>query len=422
VNQTLFWAKGALKSRSARVAAPGRPPCGQGHGSPVRGPPWPGPHRLLVQALEGAGRPPGARPTASSIPRAERPREGSFRSSYRGALHLLFNRPHPDSSSRRSPPKTSAWKTVRSRCPTCRQHGTGKSTSIIPMRCFSWIAGRDAHPSLERALQRAPLLTGRVVGPDGEPAAGATMIHGQAPFAECAHGPFARHYQGRDGPVFAVPSATSTRRCASPSSTREAAGRLRGRQRALRPVAPRRPITGSGGRLAGGARLAQRLKAPCRKPARQTLQVPGPEIGSAGTDSQSNGRYRPGASPRRPGTAVAERRGPRRTVTGPPRLSGGVIFAKAPCCFSASKKARHSGASRLRTGTRNGRPAPGSDGRRAVRTLRATALPVDHRAPAAGSPSGPTTRPVRRGARCRATFKRGVRVPAGRSRRSTSSG
>ncbi len=54
------------------------------------------------------------------------------------------------------------------------------------------------------ALRRAPVLRGRVLGPDGKPASGVKLFTGQEPFKELSHGAFARKYEVRDG-QFEVP-------------------------------------------------------------------------------------------------------------------------------------------------------------------------------------------------------------------------
>jgi RNA polymerase sigma factor (sigma-70 family) len=48
-------------------------------------------------------------------------------------------------------------------------------------------------------LRRAPLVKGRVLGPDGKPAGGVKMWLGQKPFAELSQGYFARKYEVKDG-------------------------------------------------------------------------------------------------------------------------------------------------------------------------------------------------------------------------------
>jgi RNA polymerase sigma factor (sigma-70 family) len=53
--------------------------------------------------------------------------------------------------------------------------------------------------TLRLTLHRAPLVKGRVVGPNDKPATAVRMWLGQEPFAELAHGYFARKYEVKDG-------------------------------------------------------------------------------------------------------------------------------------------------------------------------------------------------------------------------------
>jgi RNA polymerase sigma factor (sigma-70 family) len=53
--------------------------------------------------------------------------------------------------------------------------------------------------ALKVTLRRAPVVKGRLVDPDGKPVAKAQIFAGQEPFAELAHGYFARKYEVKEG-------------------------------------------------------------------------------------------------------------------------------------------------------------------------------------------------------------------------------
>jgi hypothetical protein len=203
VKKTLYWPKGALK-QEVRVSLP-RGVLVRGRvteasaGSPlvrVRIDFWS--KQLWSQNVHLALRPDGV----FHPPPRKTDSAGRFQVIVPpGNCYLLFNGPTPDFVLQKIAAEDLGVDNGEESVPFLPPgKRTGKKHFYYPDEVLplEYPAGART-PLLKVTLRRAPLLKGRVVGPDGEPAAGATMISGQVPFAEYAHGPFARRYQGRDG-------------------------------------------------------------------------------------------------------------------------------------------------------------------------------------------------------------------------------
>jgi hypothetical protein len=117
-----------------------------------------------------------------------------------GPYHLLVNAPDPDYLFKKLPVSDLGFEQPGD-LPLNMTAGrrAGKKHYYYPdeWRKLDLKAGDRPEP-LRLTLRRAPLVKGRLVGPDGKPAA-ARMWVGQEPFAEAAAGYFARVYEVKDG-------------------------------------------------------------------------------------------------------------------------------------------------------------------------------------------------------------------------------
>jgi RNA polymerase sigma factor (sigma-70 family) len=128
--------------------------------------------------------------------------EGEFRLvAPPGPCHLLVNGPGPDYVFK---PIAGSDLGVRQPAdlalPTSAGRRQGKKHYYYPDEWLSLNFKAGARPApLKVQLRRAPVVRGRLVGPDGKPAAGAKVWLGQEPFAELAAGFLARKYEVKDG-------------------------------------------------------------------------------------------------------------------------------------------------------------------------------------------------------------------------------
>src|SRR5262249_5862923 len=118
-----------------------------------------------------------------------------------GPCHLLLNGPGPDYVFKKIPVEDLGVK---------QQEGLGLSLSAGKREgkkhnyypdgwvSVNYKAGTKPE-ALQVTLRRAPVVIGRLVGPDGKPVAKAQVFAGQEPFAELAHGYFARKYEVKEG-------------------------------------------------------------------------------------------------------------------------------------------------------------------------------------------------------------------------------
>jgi RNA polymerase sigma factor (sigma-70 family) len=76
----------------------------------------------------------------------------------------------------------------------------GKKQSYYPDEWTALNFKVGARPGpLKLVLRRAPIIKGRLVGPDGKPVVTARLFQGQAPFAELSNGSFGQRYEVRAG-------------------------------------------------------------------------------------------------------------------------------------------------------------------------------------------------------------------------------
>jgi RNA polymerase sigma factor (sigma-70 family) len=202
VKKSVYWRRGVAK-RTVDVALP--------RGVPLRG-----------QVREGASGKPVARtrldfwsrkmplandspepPDGVFFPRAlKTDAAGAFRVVVPpGPWHLLVNAPEPDYLFKKLPVSDLGVKQSDD-LPLGMTAGrrAGKKHYYYP---DDWrtldLKVEDRPEPLRLTLRRAPMVRGRLVGPDDKPAAAARMWIGQEPFAEAAEGYFARKPEVKDG-------------------------------------------------------------------------------------------------------------------------------------------------------------------------------------------------------------------------------
>jgi RNA polymerase sigma factor (sigma-70 family) len=117
-----------------------------------------------------------------------------------GRAHLLINGPTPEYLLKRIAAEELG--VAQTRLPPMREHD---EKHYYPDEWLALDLPAGAEPVQPVvALRRAPLLKGRVLNPDGQPAAQVRLFQGQAPFAELTHGYFAHKYEVRAG-AFELP-------------------------------------------------------------------------------------------------------------------------------------------------------------------------------------------------------------------------
>jgi RNA polymerase sigma factor (sigma-70 family) len=118
-----------------------------------------------------------------------------------GPFHLLVNGPGPDYVFQKIAVRDLGVKQPANlELPMAAGRRNGKEHYYYPdgWLALDFKAGARPEP-LQVKLRRAPVVRGRLIGPDGKPAAGAKMWLGQEPFAELAAGFLARRSEVKDG-------------------------------------------------------------------------------------------------------------------------------------------------------------------------------------------------------------------------------